>query len=48
MAPSVTGADDLIRLLAGETIGRPVEVEVLRNGTRQRFSVVPDERAPRG
>jgi S1-C subfamily serine protease len=41
----VAGADDLIRLLAGDRIGRVVEVEVLRNGSRQRFSVVPDERA---
>src|ERR1700687_4428948 len=29
---AVTGADDLIRLLAGEKIGRTVEVETLRNG----------------
>jgi S1-C subfamily serine protease len=44
----VTGADDLIRLLAGDKIDRPVEIEVLRNGTRQRFSVVPTERTQRG
>src|SRR5262249_44593127 len=44
----VTGADDLIRLLAGDKIGRPVEIEALRKATRHRFSVVPTERATRG
>ena len=28
----VTGADDLIRMLAGDKIGRTVEIEALRNG----------------
>ena len=28
----VTGADDLIRLLTGERIGQPVEIDVLRLG----------------
>ncbi len=45
---TVTGADDLIRLLAGDKIGRTVEVETLRNGEQRRISVVPDERARRG
>src|SRR6266852_2031869 len=45
---TVTGADDLIRLLAGDKIGRTVEVETLRNGEQRRVSVVPDERARRG
>jgi S1-C subfamily serine protease len=45
---AVTGADDLIRLLAGDKIGRTVEVEMLRNGDQRRVSVVPDERAQRG
>jgi S1-C subfamily serine protease len=45
---AVTGADDLIRLLAGDKIGRTVEVEMLRNGDQRRVSVVPDERARRG
>ena len=45
---AVTGADDLIRLLAGDKIGRPVEIETLRNGERRRFSLVPDERKHRG
>jgi S1-C subfamily serine protease len=45
---AVTGADDLIRLLAGDKIGRTVEIEMLRNGDQRRVSVVPDERARRG
>jgi S1-C subfamily serine protease len=44
---TVTGADDLIRLLAGEKIGRRIEVELLRNGGRHVLSLVPDERLPR-
>jgi S1-C subfamily serine protease len=44
----VIGADDLIRLLAGDKIGRKVEIETLRNGNRQTLSLVPDERAHRG
>ena len=41
---SVTGADDLIRLLAGEKIGRTIEIEVLRLGKPRRFTLVPQER----
>jgi S1-C subfamily serine protease len=41
----VTGADDLIRILTGERIGRKVEVEVLRLGTRRTFSLVPRDGA---
>jgi S1-C subfamily serine protease len=44
---TVTGADDLIRLLAGEKIGRAVEIDTLRNGSRQMLSLVPDERVRR-
>jgi S1-C subfamily serine protease len=44
----VTGADDLIRMLAGEKIGRPVEIETLHNGSRRTLSLVPDERTQRG
>src|SRR5262249_27361412 len=44
----VTGADDLIRLLAGDKIGRAIELETLRNGGRHTLSLVPDERARRG
>jgi S1-C subfamily serine protease len=44
---TVTGADDLIRILAGEKIGRAVEIETLRNGSRHALSLVPDERTRR-
>lgn len=44
---AVTGADDLVRLLTGDRIGRAVEVEVLHEGSRRRLSLVPQERAPR-
>ncbi|HEY7664495.1 MAG TPA: trypsin-like peptidase domain-containing protein [Xanthobacteraceae bacterium] len=45
---AVTGADDLIRNLAGDKIGRRVEIELLRNGSRHLVSLVPDERRQRG
>jgi len=45
---AVTGADDLIRMLAGDKIGRTVEIEALHNGNRRVLSLVPDERADRG
>jgi len=41
----ITGADDLIRTLTGERIGRRVEIDVLRLGKRRRFTVVPQERS---
>jgi S1-C subfamily serine protease len=44
---AVTGADDLIRMLAGEKIGRTVKIETLRNGSRHALSLVPDERTRR-
>src|SRR5256885_4168066 len=40
----VTGADDLIRLLGADKIGRPVEFTVLRGGRLERMSVTPRER----
>jgi S1-C subfamily serine protease len=43
----VTGADDLIRLLTGDTIGRPVDLDVLRDGARQRLVLTPQERQRR-
>jgi len=43
----VTGADDLIRILTGERIGRQVEVEVLRLGTLRTFRLVPGDGAAR-
>ena len=43
----VTGADDLIRMLAGEKIGRAVEIDALRSGERHTLSLVPGERRSR-
>ena len=43
----VTGADDLIRMLAGEKIGRAVEIDTLRSGERHTLSLVPGERRSR-
>src|SRR5437660_6521720 len=39
---AVTGADDLIRLLAREKIGRRIEVAILRQGSRHMLSLVPN------
>src|SRR5467141_2306702 len=44
----ITGADDLIRLLAGDKIGRTIQLEVLHNGSRRVLSLVPHERTQRG
>jgi S1-C subfamily serine protease len=41
---SVTGIDDLIRLLNGERIGRNVTIDVLRRGTLRTFELKPLER----
>ncbi|MDI3308389.1 MAG: trypsin-like peptidase domain-containing protein [Acetobacteraceae bacterium] len=41
---SVAGADDLIRLLRAERIGRAVALDVLRNGRVERLAVTPGER----
>ena len=43
----VTGADDLIRLLTGDTIGRAIELDVLREGVRRRLTLTPEERQRR-
>ena len=45
---AITGADDLIRALVGDKIGRTVEIEILRGGSRQALALVPQERANRG
>jgi S1-C subfamily serine protease len=45
---AITGADDLIRMLAGDKIARSVEVATLRNGEQRRVSLVPAERTQRG
>jgi S1-C subfamily serine protease len=44
----VTGADDLIRMLPGDKIGRSIEIETRRNGEPRRVTLVPVERTPRG
>ncbi len=44
---AITGADDLIRVLVGDKIGRTVELEVLHNGSRRVLSLVPQERVHR-
>jgi S1-C subfamily serine protease len=41
---TVTGVDDLIRLLNGERIGREVLVEALRRGRLDTYKLVPRER----
>jgi S1-C subfamily serine protease len=40
----VTGADDLIRLLTGERIGKSITIDVLRLGKARQFTLVPEER----
>ena len=40
----ITGADDLVRLLTGEKIGKRVALDVLRGSERLTISVVPQER----
>jgi len=47
-AIAVTGADDLIRLLAGEKIARAVEIDILRQGSRHVLSLTPIERSRKG
>jgi S1-C subfamily serine protease len=43
----ITGADDLIRALVSDAIGRSTELDVLRGGERRRFVVTPAERITR-
>jgi S1-C subfamily serine protease len=45
---TVTGADDLVRLLTGEKIGNRIALDVLRSGERLTLSVVPQERKRAG
>ena len=40
----IAGADDLIRSLTGERIGKTIELDVLRKAERLRISLVPEER----
>lgn len=46
-ARPVTGADELVRNLTGEQIGRTIAVEILRDGVRRTVSLVPHERPRR-
>jgi S1-C subfamily serine protease len=41
----VTGVDDLVRLLDGRRIGRPIVIEVLRLGRLRSFTLTPTERS---
>lgn len=41
----VTGADDLVRLLSADSIGRSVEIVVIRRARLRSFSVVPQDRS---
>jgi S1-C subfamily serine protease len=43
---TIAGADDLVRALTGEKIGRDVALDVLRGTERLTVSVVPQERKP--
>jgi S1-C subfamily serine protease len=45
---TITGADDLVRLLTGEKIGEHVALDVLRGSERLTISVVPQERKRAG
>jgi S1-C subfamily serine protease len=44
----VTGADDLIRFMTGERIGRKLKVDTLREGQRRTVTLEPEERLRRG
>ncbi len=41
---TITGADDLVRALTGEKIGKSVALDVLRGTERLMVSLVPQER----
>jgi S1-C subfamily serine protease len=45
---TIAGADDLVRALTGETIGREVALDVLRGTERLTLSAVPRERRRQG
>jgi len=40
----ITGADDLVRALTGDKIGRSIRLDVLRGTERLPISLVPQER----
>jgi S1-C subfamily serine protease len=41
---TIAGADDLVRALTGDTIGRSIAFDVLRGTERLTLKVVPQER----
>ncbi len=43
----ISGADDLIRVLGGDKIGRSVSLEMLRRGERRRAAITPSQRVQR-
>ena len=45
---AITGADDLIRALTGDKIGKSVALDVLRGTERLTLSLVPQERKRAG
>ncbi|MBV1700055.1 MAG: S1C family serine protease, partial [Hyphomicrobiales bacterium] len=45
---AMTGADDLVRALTGDKIGKNVAVEVLRGESRLSVALVPEERRRAG
>jgi len=44
---AISGADDLIRVLGGDKIGRSVSLEMLRRGERRRPAITPTQRVQR-
>jgi S1-C subfamily serine protease len=44
---AISGADDLIRALDGDKIGRIVSLEMLRRGERRQVAITPSQRAQR-
>jgi S1-C subfamily serine protease len=40
----ITGVDDLVRVLNGERIGKPLPLDVLRHGGMRHLTVTPTER----
>src|SRR3954466_14630540 len=44
---AISGADDLIRVLGGDKIGRSVSLEMLRRGERRRAAITPTQRVQR-
>ena len=45
---AITGADELIRTLTADKIGKTVEINILREGARRRVALTAEERPRRG